>query len=78
MNLTIMPVVGEPSFGIAAPFAVGLSLLVSVQAAGKFTGRSITYKFAVHEKAYQSVLMHACMLRQYNKTSISHRPDACH
>lgn len=31
--------VGEPSFGIAAPFAVGLALLVSVQAAGQFTGR---------------------------------------
>ncbi len=30
--------IGEPSFGIAAPFAVGLALLVSVQAAGKFTG----------------------------------------
>lgn len=30
--------VGEPSFGIAAPFAVGLALLVSVQAAGRFTG----------------------------------------
>lgn len=30
--------IGEPNFGIAAPFAVGLSLLVSVQAGGKFTG----------------------------------------
>ena len=33
--------VGEPSFGIAAPFAVGLALLVSVQAAGKFTGEEL-------------------------------------
>jgi hypothetical protein len=31
--------IGEPSFGIAAPLAVGLALLVSVQAGGKFTGR---------------------------------------
>jgi hypothetical protein len=31
--------IGEPSFGIAAPLAVGLSLLVSVQAGGKFTGK---------------------------------------
>jgi MIP family channel proteins len=33
--------IGEPSFGIAAPFAVGLALLVSVQAAGKFTGGAL-------------------------------------
>jgi hypothetical protein len=31
--------IGEPNFGIAAPFAVGLSLLVAVQAGGKFTGK---------------------------------------
>ena len=33
--------IGEPNFGIAAPFAVGLSLLVSVQAGGKFTGMQL-------------------------------------
>jgi len=33
--------IGEPSIGIAAPFAVGLSLLVSVQAGGKFTGGAL-------------------------------------
>ena len=37
-SLTPTLAVGEPSFGIAAPFAVGLALLVSVQAAGQFTG----------------------------------------
>jgi len=30
--------IGEPSFGIAAPLAVGLSLLVSVEAGGNFRG----------------------------------------
>ena len=35
--------IGEPSFGIAAPFAVGLSLLVSVQAGGKFTGMQLEF-----------------------------------
>lgn len=31
-------VVSEPDFGNVAPVAVGLALLVSVEAAGKFTG----------------------------------------
>ena len=30
--------IGEPNFGVAAPLAVGLALLVSIQAGGKFTG----------------------------------------
>ena len=42
MSLQVMTVyavaIGEPNFGVAAPLAVGLALLVSIQAGGKFTG----------------------------------------
>ena len=39
-DCTYIYAVGEPSFGIAGPFAIGLSLLVGIQAAGKFTGQN--------------------------------------